>query len=158
MNIKKIGLLISSHLSVGILGVALGIYLLPILIAPPSPEPSKINQLAIDALFTTQFDKNRQDSDMLHWGEGQVHISHEHIVFNGKLSPGPDFRLYLAPEFIETETDFMRLKSEMVQVGHVTTFDNFIVDVPQDIKPESYKAVIVWCEAFNQFITSARYQ
>jgi len=35
----------------------------------------------------------------------------------GKLVPGPDYKLYLSPEFIETEADFNRLKATMVRVG-----------------------------------------
>jgi hypothetical protein len=30
--------------------------------------------------------------------------------------------------------------------------------VPAGIDPANYKAVIIWCEAFGQFITAASYQ
>ncbi|MCG8041159.1 MAG: DM13 domain-containing protein, partial [Candidatus Thiodiazotropha endolucinida] len=34
----------------------------------------------------------------------------------------------------------------------------FIVDVPSHINPSDYTSVIVWCESFGQFITSAKYK
>ncbi len=46
----------------------------------------------------------------------------------------------------------------MVHVGPVKTFDNFIVPLPAGIDPARYDTVIVWCETFGQFITSARYR
>lgn len=76
----------------------------------------------------------------------------------GKLAPGPDYKLYLSPEFIETERDFNRLKSRMALVGDVKTFNNFLVPVPPGVDPSQYTTVIVWCETFGEFITSARYK
>ena len=76
----------------------------------------------------------------------------------GAQSPGPDYKLYLSPRFVETEDDFNGLKPDMVRVGDVRTFENFIVELPQNVDPAEYNSVIVWCEAFGQFITSARYQ
>ena len=45
----------------------------------------------------------------------------------------------------------------MVRVGDVKTFNNFIVEVPSGIDPSSFTSVIIWCESFGQFITSAKY-
>nr|MDJ0905922.1 DM13 domain-containing protein [Woeseiaceae bacterium] len=78
--------------------------------------------------------------------------------FEGRLAPGPDYRLYLSPTFVETEADFEALKSSMVDIGPVRTFDNFMVAVPTGIDPADYRAVIVWCESFGQFITAAEYR
>lgn len=85
-------------------------------------------------------------------------IGQDAISLMGKLAPGPDYQLYLSPEFVETEADFARLKDQMVRVGPVKTFDNFIVPLPATIDPARYSSVIVWCETFGQFITAARYQ
>jgi len=46
----------------------------------------------------------------------------------------------------------------MVRVGDIQTFDSFIVAQPAHIDPGKYRAVIVWCEAFSQFITAAQYR
>ena len=62
----------------------------------------------------------------LHWGDGEVSIGADRIAFTGRLAPGPDDKLHLSPEFLETEADFNRLKSGMMQVGDVKTFGQFI--------------------------------
>jgi hypothetical protein len=40
----------------------------------------------------------------------------------------------------------------------VKTFRNLLVSVPDSVDVERYNTVIVWCEAFGQFITAARYK
>ncbi len=140
------------------IGFAAGIYALPILIAPSAPSATDINAQAGGAEFTGQFRRDLKDSDLLHWGEGTVSISRRSIALMGRLAPGPDYKLYLSPEFVETEADFLRLKPGMVRVGDVKTFDNFIVPVPEPVNPANYNTVIVWCETFSQFITAARYR
>jgi hypothetical protein len=104
------------------------------------------------------FRRDLKDSDALHWGEGTVSIGAASIVLEGEIAPGPDYKLYLSPEFVETEADFARLKPNMVRVGDVKTFTNFVVPVPASIDPARYNTVVVWCETFSQFITSARYR
>jgi len=155
---KKILLLIISHVAVGAIGFAGGIYMLPILIAPPAPAEAEVLEIASQAQFTSEFRRDLADSDALHWGEGSVSVSRSAVSLMGKLAPGPDYKLYLSPEFVETEADFNRLKSEMVRVGDVKTFENFLVPVPESIDPAAYNTVVVWCESFGQFITAAKYQ
>ena len=158
MKKRTIALLFVTHCSVAVFGFSAGIYLLPILTAPAAPSNEEVKLISAQAKYSAQFSKDRKDSDMLHWGEGTVSIGSNNISFIGKLAPGPDYKLYLSPKYLETEADFHRLKSTMVQVGNVTTFNNFVVKVPTDIKPSNFTSVIIWCEAFNQFITSAKYQ
>ena len=158
MKIRTVVLLIVTHCAVAGLGFGAGIYVLPILTAPPAPSEEEIKTMSSQARYTARFRKDLKDSDTLHWGEGTVSIGSESIVLMGKLAPGPDYKLYLSPEFVETEADFNRLKSTMVRVGDVKTFDNFIVKVPAGTDPSDYTSVIIWCEAFSQFITSAKYQ
>jgi len=114
--------------------------------------------MSSQAKYTAQFRRDLKDSDALHWGEGTVSVGPTFISLMGKLAPGPDYKLYLSPEFIETEADFTRLKNTMVRIGDVKTFENFIVDVPPGIDPSNFTSVIVWCESFGQFITSAKYR
>jgi hypothetical protein len=158
MKLQKLIVLTVSHLSVGAFGVALGIYLLPILIAPTPPSESEVSEVSSQARYSGTFRKDLKDSDTFHWGEGQVSISPDHIAFMGRLAPGPDYKLYLSPEFVETEVDFNRRKGSMALVGDVKTFENFVVAVPKEIDASKYTTVIVWCETFGEFITSARYQ
>ena len=154
----KRAILVASHLGAIAFGFALGVYFLPILIAPPAPDATQVGSHARHAAYKGQFRRDLKDSDALHWGEGMVSVSRNAISLAGELAPGPDYKLYLSPEFVETEADFNRLKSKMARVGDVKTFENFVVAVPASIDPAAYSAVIVWCETFGQFITAAKYQ
>ena len=158
MKVRTVALLIVTHFAVGILGFGVGIYVLPILTAPPAPSKEEIKIISSQAKYIAQFRKDLKDSDYLHWGEGTVSIGSKFIALKGKLAPGPDYKLYLSPKFVETEVDFNRLKSTMVRVGDVKTFENFVVRVPASIDPSNYTSVIIWCEAFSQFITSTKYK
>ena len=158
MKIRTVVILIVTHFAVGVLGFGIGIYALPILTAPSAPTEAAIQEVSSEATYTGEFRRDLKDSDALHWGEGTVSVGPEYITLMGRLSPGPDYKLYLSPEFVETEADFNRLKSAMVRVGDVKTFENFVVEVPLDIDPSKFTSVIVWCEAFGEFITSAKYQ
>ncbi|MBX3636975.1 MAG: DM13 domain-containing protein [Rubrivivax sp.] len=155
---KKALLLIASHGLVAAAGFAAGIYVLPILIAPPAPSAGAVQAEAAQALFSASFRRDLKGSDPLHWGEGQVSLTRSSVVLQGRLAPGPDYKLYLSPEFVETRADFERLKPRMRRVGDVKTFDNFVVPLPADVDPASYRAVIVWCETFSMFITAAQYR
>jgi hypothetical protein len=155
---KKIFLLIISHAAIGAAGFAAGIYALPILTAPPAPAEAEILEIASRAQFKSEFQRDLAGSDALHWGEGMVSVSQSAVSLMGKLAPGPDYKLYFSPQFVETEDDFNRHKSEMVRVGDVKTFENFLVPVPESIDPAAYNTVVVWCESFGQFITAAKYQ
>ncbi len=158
MKTRTVISLLASHTVVAVVGFAAGIYVLPILIAPAAPTVAELKSATIQVLFTGQFKRDLKDSDALHWGEGVVSVAARTISLAGKLSPGPDYRLYLSPEFVETEADFKRLKPGMVQVGGVKTFENFIVEIPAGIDPANYSTVIVWCETFSEFISAAKYK
>lgn len=154
---KKL-LLATTHLITLAAGFALGIYLLPILVAPAAPTTAELASLMGPVVWKAQFRRDLKDSDALHWGEGAVSVGPKSISLVGKLAPGPDYKLYLAPEFVETEADFKRLKPHMVRVGDIKTFDNFLVLVGPGVDPAKYNTVIVWCETFGQFITAAQYR
>ncbi len=151
-------LLIGTHAAALGAGFVLGIYALPILTAPESPTVEAVRSAAATAGYQGEFRRDLADSDALHWGEGTISIGRDTVAFEGRLAPGPDYRLYLSPTFVETEADFEALKSSMVDIGPVRTFDNFMVAVPPGIDPADYRAVIVWCESFGQFITAAEYR
>ena len=120
---KKPLVLLVTHLLAGAVGFAAGIYFLPILVAPPAPPDAEIQAMARLAIFSGTFRRDLQDSDAFHWGEGKVSVGPQAVTLQGKLAPGPDYKLYLSPEFVETEQDFIRLKDTMVRVGDVKTFE-----------------------------------
>jgi len=155
---KKLLVSGATHALALAVGFAAGIYVLPILTAPAAPSAAEVNAQAGAAQFRGEFRRNLKDSDLLHWGEGTVAVGRRSITLMGRVAPGPDYKLYLSPEFVETESDFLRLKPRMARVGDVKTFENFIVPVPEAIDPAAYTTVIVWCETFGQFITAAKYR
>ncbi len=155
---NKLLLLVASHAVVLGICFAIGIYALPILTAPTAPTVAETASAASQAAFSGAFRRDLKDSDLLHWGEGTVSVGLQNIVLSGKLAPGPDYKLYLSAEFVETEADFIRLKASMARVGDVRTFENFVVPVPESVDIYRYTTVIVWCESFSQFITAAKYR
>jgi hypothetical protein len=150
-------LLLVTHVGALLLGFSLGIYVLPILTAPDAPTNAQVEDAIVQGEFRGEFRRDLAGSDFLHWGEGTVSVGPDQVVLMGRLAPGPDYRLYLAPELVEDEAGFERIKDESVEVGPVKTFNNFMVPIPASIDPGRYAAVVVWCETFGEFITAARY-
>lgn len=154
---RKLVLLVS-HLAMLGLGFGLGVYLLPILTAPPAPEAAMLQQKAQSARYSAEFTRDLEGSDFLHWGEGTVSLSPTEIVHQGRLAPGPDYRLYLVPDFVETEAQFAAIKADAVEIGQIKSFDGFLIALPDGIDLDAYTTVLVWCEAFGEFITAAAYR
>ncbi|WP_422371410.1 DM13 domain-containing protein [Hoeflea sp.] len=148
----------ASHGAMLAIGFVLGIYFLPILTAPEGPDDAMLAESAQAALYTGEFSRDLEGSDFLHWGEGSVSISAEQIAHQGKLAPGPDYKLYLLPEFVETEAQFEAARQRAVRLGDIKTFDGFLIDVPPSVDIEAYTTVVVWCESFGEFITAAKYR
>jgi hypothetical protein len=143
---------------IGLLGIFIGIYTLPILTAPDAPSEIKVQRMSLNANYTAEFKRNLKDSDILHWGEGTVSIGENYVTLMGELAPGPDYKLYFSPQFVESEAEFKKLKPAMIQAGSINTFNNFVVEHKAKIDLEKYNTVIVWCESFGEFITSAKYR
>lgn len=154
---KFIRFLITHGIALGV-GFALGIYLLPILTAPEAPSEAEVMSATTQASFSANFSRDLAGSDFLHWGEGTVSLTEQQIGFMGALAPGPDYQLYLTPELVETEEEFLALKGQSARIGPVKTFDRFILDIPEGVSPADYRAVVVWCESFGEFITAASYR
>ena len=150
--------LLASHAIVLAVGFALGIYFLPILTAPEGPDKAMLAATAKSALYQGTLTRELQGSDFLHWGEGTISVTSQQIVHEGKLAPGPDYKLYLAKEFVEDEAAFQSVKPEAQLIGDVKTFDGFILDVPPGVDVGHYNTIIVWCESFGEFITALKYK
>lgn len=155
---KKIILLSLTHIATLLTGFVLGVYLLPILTAPQSPPAAMLSSMASEARYTAEFKRGLKGNDFLHWGEGKVSITTTQIIHEGKLAPGPDYKLYLVPEFVEHESEFLPIKSFARYIGDVKSFGGFALDLPADLDPAQYNTILIWCEAFSEFITAAQYQ
>ena len=158
MQKKLLGFLAFTHIATLAVGFALGIYVLPILTAPPAPTDSEIRISVSRAVYTGEFIPELKGSDALHWGEGKLSVSLDQIALMGQLAPGPDYQLYLSPQWVETEVEFMQLKASMLRVGAVKTFDHFIVPMAPNTDLTAFNTVVVWCETFGEFITAAQYR
>lgn len=154
----KIVLLLVTHLVAGLIGFAAGIYALPILTAPPPPADAEVAAAVAAASFTGEFRRNLPGSDALHWGEGMVAVGPDAVTLRGRLAPGPDYKLYLSPRFVQTHDEFVQHKAAMLRVGDVRTFENFRVALPAGIDLQAYDTVVVWCESFGKFISAAKYR
>lgn len=155
---KRILFLAATHAVALALGFALGIYYLPVLIAPKAPSLDEVKSLAGAAEFTGEFRRDLKGSDFLHWGEGRLSVGRTAVSLMGKVSPGPDYKLYLSPEFVDTKEGFLKLKERAVRVGDVKTFEHFVVRVPESVDPTRYNTAVVWCETFSMFISAAKYR
>ena len=134
-----------------VIGFALGVCFLPILTEEKGLDTVALAQLERSGTFT----RDLPGSDAFHWGEGTVRASDTRIWLEGKISPGPNYRLYLPPSLATDETSFLKIKDQSVQVGEVKAFSNFSLDVQPGITVGDYPAVLIWCEAFGEFITAA---
>lgn len=147
-----------SHGVALVVGFALGIYVLPILTAPPGPDRAAIEAASTNVLYMGHFARDLAGSDFLHWGEGEVRLMADRIVHDGRLAPGPDYKLYLTTEFVDSKEGFLAVKDKAARVGDVKSFGGFILDVPPGVDVSAYTTAVVWCEAFSQFITAAKYR
>jgi len=142
------------------LGFGLGVYYLPILVASEGASQEQVAAAKSGAMIQANFRKDLKGSDGFHWGEGTLHLTNEggqyYFTLDGSVSPGPDYKLYLTPEYVEDEASFLDIKAQSVRVADITGFENFRVDVPMSIDPTEFPAVIIWCERFGEFITAGR--
>lgn len=139
------------------IGFGLGVYLLPILTAPPAPDAAMLEESAAEATYSATLTRDLRGSDFLHWGEGAISVSAEMITHIGKLAPGPDYKLYLTKTFVEHEDEFNPIKSEAALVADIKTFDGFLASVPEGLDVSAYSTLVIWCESFGEFITAAEY-
>ncbi|MEM6276268.1 MAG: DM13 domain-containing protein [Pseudomonadota bacterium] len=151
-------ILLFSHGAMLAIGFGAGVYFLPILTAPPSPDEAMLEENAALAVYTVELSRDAPGNDALHWGEGTLSVAADRIVHEGRLAPGPDYRVYLVNGDVGHEDDFEPLKSSSLEVGAVKSFNGFIVDLPADTNIEAYTTVLVWCEAFGEYITAGRYR
>ena len=149
----RLSILIVTHCLVFAVGFGIGVYTLPILTAAPSVEEVVLVQAENEGEFQDEF-----RGEFAHWGEGMISVSSKQISHQGQLAPGPDYRLYLVDQFVEHEDEFLPIKANAVQLADIKSFNGFIVDVPADVDVSQYNTVVIWCEAFIQFITAAQYK
>ena len=141
-----------------VIGFGLGVYFLPILTAEKGLVTVAIEALSQSALRQGTFVRDLPGLDGLHWGDGVIMANANQIWLDGENSPGPDYRLYLTPKYVETGAEFLQIKADSTQIGPIRAFENFALDIPAGVEASNFPALLIWCEAFGQFITAARLQ
>lgn len=141
-----------------VIGFGLGVYFLPIIIADAPVDRMVIEQAAKQSSFKAEFIRDLPGSDALHWGEGVLYLSPGKVSLDGSLAPGPDYRLYLTPEYVDTEEAFFAIKGESLEIARIMGFEDFSYTVAEGVDYSRYNSVVIWCERFSQFITAGRLQ
>lgn len=147
--------LVASHLSLAGIGFATGIYILPVLTAEKNSEIDEINSVKQNARYYGKFEKNHVGSNAVHWAEGDLYITDREIAFEGSVAPGPDYKIYLTKTQANTKDEFINIKEDSLYIGDLKNFGNFIKQLPSGTDISNYAAVQIWCERFEQFISSA---
>ena len=60
--------------------------------------------------------------------------------------------------FVKSKAQFNAIKSDAQLIGDVKTFEGLLLDVPEGVDVSAYNTVVIWCEAFGEFITAAKYR
>ncbi|ABC34685.1 DM13 domain-containing protein [Burkholderia thailandensis] len=155
---KKAVIRIGSHALALALGFALGVYALPILTAEQGATQTELRPIADRALHTGRFERGLTGGDPLHWTDGKLSVTRAALAFEGRVAPGPDYKIYLVPEFVASKQAFLDVKSRARRVGELKTFGDFVVPLAEDVDVDAYTTVVIWCERFSQFIGAARYR
>lgn len=155
---RRLSLFLATHVLTLAAGFGSGVYLLPILTAPDGPSASSVAEAMANSTHEARFRRDLKGSDAVHWADGKVSVSHSRIAFDGRMAPGPDYKVYLSREYVDTRGDFLRIKQDATLIGDVKTFNRFLLEVPDHVDIDDYTTVVVWCEAFSQFISAAQYR
>ena len=127
-----------------VIGFGLGVYSLPILTAEKGLDTVAIEALSQSDLRQGTFVRNLPGSDGLHCVDGVTMANADQIWLDGEISPGPDYRLYLTPKYVETGAEFLQIKADSTQTGPIKVFENFALDIPADFEASNFPAVLIW--------------
>ena len=134
-----------------VIGSAVGVYFLPFLTEEKRLDTAALAQLEASAEWSGTFAGHLRGFDAFHWGEGTVRASDTRIWLEGKISPGPDYRLCLTPSLATDEASLLKIGDQSVQVGEVKAFSNFSLDVPPGITIGDYPAVLTVVRGIRRF-------
>ena len=89
------------------------------------------------------------------FGHGKVHDKGGLIWLDDGLAPGPDYRLYLNKTKITSKQVFLDVKNQALQIAPEKVLKNVLVDMLNSVSVDDNDSMIIWCERFSAFITSA---
>lgn len=118
----------------------------------------EIQTVKDNARYNGVFDKNQKGSNAVHWAEGKLYVNDKEIAFEGSVAPGPDYKIYLTKTQANDRESFMKIKEDSLYIGDLKNFGNFKKSLPNGVNIDEYTTVQIWCEKFEQFISSASFK
>ena len=132
---------------------------------PPEPVNESAHMFEIclpEPILKTAFREDAPGQDAAHWGRGSITVydTEQEMVCvefasDFEVGPGPNFWLYLntVPDVPDEET--FLADSGRIRVAKLKSFTGSQV-YPIDLELFSEaRSITVWCESFDQYITSA---
>ena len=106
------------------IGFGLGVYFLNTLTAEKGLDSESITALSESGLLRGTFLWNLPGVDGLHLGDGLIMDNANRIWLDGKVAPGPGYRLYPVLKCVETGTGFQPIVAQSPQTGPIKAFEN----------------------------------
>ena len=94
-------------------------------------------------------------NDFFHWRDGESSISKNIILFQGKLSRGPDYTFCLAKKITLDDENCLKEKKISLKKDDNKSFNEFCSEPPKGIKLEQYNSIVIWRESFSEFFTQS---
>jgi Electron transfer DM13 len=137
-------------------GIAVGFFIFPYLFPPP-PAAESLTEADRSRLVASGTFIHANPSDPVHWGRGKVSV-YERTVFlesDFKVGAGPKYHVYLVPKAqVRNEADVN--SATPVDLGRLRSFEGSQrYPIPNSVKLDDYKSVVIWCEQFSVLISPA---
>jgi hypothetical protein len=114
-------------------------------------SPTKADDLDVDFSGFATLTKSYSDNPDIGFSSNYLNASETGFSFRRDSILGGQANITI-------NNDWDAVVQAIYQDRSIKTFDNFILDVPANINPAKFTAVVVWCETFSEFITAATYQ
>ena len=88
-------------------------YFLSILTAKKGLDTASIKALSQGALRQGTFVRALPESDVPHWDDVVIIANADQNWLDGEISPGPDYRLYLIPKYVERGAEFLQIMGRL---------------------------------------------
>ena len=132
--------------------------------AEPVVEPEVVEtEPKVNVIKEGEFNPDAEGSDSFHRGWGGVSVVElrgvNRLVFKDdfRVTNGPDYKVYLVEKSgVETGRAFRAIKSDSYRIGDLHQFRGYqTFEIPSNIDVDKIEGVVIWCEAFSQYISTA---
>jgi hypothetical protein len=137
-------------------GIAVGFFVFPY-VFPPPPAAESLTEADRSPLVASGTFIHANPADPVHWGRGKVSVYERTVFLEGdfKVGPGPKYHVYLVPKApVRSEADVK--SATPVDLGRLRSFEGSQrYPIPNSVKLDDYKSVVIWCEQFGVLISPA---